>query len=303
MGPSAASAGDDLLRWVSETGSGTWDRLRDACAYVGRKHAVHRRPWIQASELSALGHIDIDWSARRWSVAPPALNLVPGLGLCIVLTGSRPHYIDRRFDEATDDLDVFPFEVPQGPAPAARFAKCASVAAAQHVADALETDLIIDPARALVAALRAADEVPIQLVPQPEMDEAQRFNTETLQWQPARTFEPGLYRVDLHGRPLHRRLDESGSWLEIDLPSGQFLSLRGRKEPALRWRPASRDNTSSPYLEVRRELVLPELAERAATVSSGFLPQVVAGWRRYRNVPEAMAEVIADRLFQKLERV
>jgi hypothetical protein len=100
------SAGDDLLRWVSEAGSGPWERMRDACAYVAEKHRLQRRPWTLASELSALGHVDIDWKSRSWSVAPPAVNLVPGLGLCVVLTGSRPFYIDRRFEEATDDLDV-----------------------------------------------------------------------------------------------------------------------------------------------------------------------------------------------------
>ena len=131
------SAGDELLRWISETGSGSWDRLRDAAAYVCEKHDLKVRPWTLATELSALGHLDVNWSNREWSVAPPALNLVPGLGLCIVLTGSRPHYVDERFDEATDDLDVYPFEVSQGQAPAAKFAKCASVEVAQNVAEAL----------------------------------------------------------------------------------------------------------------------------------------------------------------------
>ena len=111
MAESYPTAGDELLRWVSEAGSGTWPQLRDACAYVAQKYGLTAAPLILASDLSALGHIDIEWKTRSWSVALPALNLVPGLGLCLVLTGSRPYYLDQRFEEVTDEVDVYPFGI------------------------------------------------------------------------------------------------------------------------------------------------------------------------------------------------
>jgi hypothetical protein len=292
------SAGDDLLRWTSEAGAGSWERLRDASAYVCHKHQLKRRPWTLASDLSSLGHLDVDWTTRSWSVAPPALNLVPGLGLCLVLTGSRPHYVDRRFEQATDDLDVYPFEVPQPPSPSARFAKCASVEVAERVARGLGARLVIDPGGALVEALRPVEEEPTEAAPPPALDESQRFDPETLTWTWDHGRRPGLYRIDLHGRPVHRRLDDWGLWWAVDLPTGQFLSLRRRGDPVVRWR-AMADGEPA-RLEVRRELRLPILAERAATVSSGFVPREVAGWRRYLNVSRPVAAGIARALLQDL---
>lgn len=292
------SAGDDLLRWVSEAGAGSWERLRDACAYVTQKHGLDRRPWTLATELSALGHIDIDWRTRSWSVSSPAINIVPGLGLCVLLTGSRPFYVDRRFEEATDDLDVFPFEVAQAPAPAAKYAKCASVDVAERVAGGMGALLVIDPAGCLTGALRPADEEPIEAAPEPSLEEARRFDPATLRWEFDHGRRPGLYRMDLHGRPVHRRLDEYGSWWAIDLAAGQFLAIRDRAEPVVRWRPARGD--VPPRFDVRRELSLPVLAERAVTVCSGLVPQLQGDWRRYRNVRRDIAERIAAALLQQL---
>lgn len=292
------SAGDDLLRWVSEAGAGSWERLRDVCAYVTQKHGLERRPWTLATELSALGHIDVDWRTRSWSVASPAINIVPGLGLCGVLTGSRPFYVDRRFEEVTDDLDVYPFEVAQAPAPAAKYAKCASVDVAERVAAGMRALLVIDPAGSLTAALRPVDEEPIEAAPEPSLEEARRFDPTTFRWELDHGRRTGLYRIDLHGRPVHRRLDEYGSWWAIDLAAGQFLTLRDQAEPAVRWRPARGDVPAR--FDVRRELSLPVLAERAATICSGLVPQVEGDWRRYRNVRRDIAERIASALLQPL---
>lgn len=292
------TAGDDLLRWASEAGSGSWERLRDACAYVLEKHRLRRRPWTLVTDLAGLGHLDIDWKTRSWSVAPPAINLVPGLGLCAVLTGSRPFYVDQRFDEATDDLDVYPFEIAQPPSPAAKFAKCASIDVAERVARGMNAMLVIDPAGQLSSALRAVDEEPIEAAPEPALDDALRFNESKLTWDPQHHRAPGLYRVDLHGRPVHRRLDDRGDWWAIDLSAGQFLALQNRPEPVIRWRAPAAGRSGR--FDVRQELSLPVIAERALTVSSGLVPTVSDGWRQYRNVPLRIAERIADSLLQRL---
>jgi hypothetical protein len=247
-----------------------------------------------------LGHIDIDWASRRWSVAPPAINLVPGLGLCVVLTGSRPLHIDRRFDQATDDLEVYPFMMSQAPAPAAKFAKCASVEAAEHIAEGMAASFVVDPASALAGALCPVDEVPLGAASSPPpIDELQRFDPLTLRWVSDRGDDPGLYRFDLHGRPVHRRHDGNGGWWATDLSVGQFLALEGQR-PVLRWRAPQADRPA--WFEVRRELSLPILAERAATISSGLVPQISDGWRRYANVPRELAHQISKALLQNLQR-
>lgn len=295
------SAGDELLRWVSEAGSGGWDRLRDACAYLCQKHGLRRRPWTLATDLTMLGHLDIDWNTRAWSVAPPVLNLVPGLGLCIVLTGSRPYHVDLRFESATDDLEVFPFELEQAPSPAAKFAKCSSIDAAHQVASRLDSRIVVDPASSLVRALRPVDEVIIELAPEPPLDEATRFDPDALRWSPEHRRRPGLYQIDLHGRPVYRRLDEHGNWQAIDRAAGQFLALQDRgprHDPVIRWRPPTRDRPAC--FEIRSELALPILAERAMTVNSGLVPMRHAEWRRFLNVPRPLGEQIANALLQGL---
>jgi hypothetical protein len=295
----STSIGDDLLRWASEAGTGSWERLREVCSYLTHKHQKNRRPWVVASELAQLGHLEINWKERIWSVTPPVLNLVPGLGLCLVLTGSRPHYVDQRFEEATDSMDVFPFVIAQGDAPLAKYAKCASVEIAQRTAERFGSQLVIDPASQLMQVFQPIDEIPLKFASPPALDEAERFDPATLQWRSQHNRQPGLYRLDLHGRKAHRRLDHAGIWSDVELPVGQFLELHTHSKPLLRWRRPRRGELS--YLEIRRELSLPLVAERAAVISSGVVLEPNGDWRRYPNVPENIAQLIAKRLLTRLE--
>jgi hypothetical protein len=232
-----------------------------------------------------------------------ALNLVPGLGLCLVLTGSRPHYVDRRFEQSTDDLNVYPFEVDQGSSAAAKFAKCASVEVAEQVAERLSAPLVFDPAAAIVAVTPAVDLMPIHAAPAPPLDEAERFDPDSLRWRKNHDRGPGLYRIDLHGRPVHRRLDAHGSWWEIDLAAGQFIALAEAKKSVVRWRPADHSKRRPPCFEVRRGLSLPLLAERAACVSSGLEPVRTDKWVSYRNVSQDLAKQLSTLLLQDMKIV
>ena len=116
-GGNPVTAPDDLLRWASEAGGGSWRHLRDAAAYLARIHELDLRPWQLAVPLASLGHLDIDWEEQRWSVAPPAVVLSPGMGLCAYLVGARPSRMLERFAAATEDQDVYPFELTQRNAP------------------------------------------------------------------------------------------------------------------------------------------------------------------------------------------
>jgi hypothetical protein len=143
------SAGEDLLMWASEAGSGPWGHLRDTAAYLARVHDIRDRPWYLAAPLSDLGHIDLSWSSERWSVSKPALVMGRGSGLCAYLVGARSRRMLERFHAAADAQDVYPFEITQGNAPLALFAKCANVDSAQAVADRLGVPLLFDPSAAL----------------------------------------------------------------------------------------------------------------------------------------------------------
>ena len=295
-GRKPVTAPDDLLRWASETGGGTWSHLRDAAAYLTRTHALHLRPWQLAVPLTSLGHLDIDWQKQCWSVAEPAMALSPGMGLCAYLVGARPSRMLRRFHEATDDLEVYPFELNQRNAPTALFAKCSSVTVTEDVARRLGVPLIFDP------AIRIAEELPdialdedSRSSPIPTEDGLERFDPFDGRWRrvTARD-EEGLYRVDLHGRSMHRLLRD-GTWYSVDKANGQLLVLEGRTD-LLSWCRPSSDFRVPSTLEVVEWLGLPPLAERAAIASSGLMPVFSRNRRIYRNVTRLTATTIAERL-------
>ena len=289
-------APDDLLRWASETGSGSWPRLRDAAAYLTRAHELDMRPWQLAVPLTWLGHLDIDWQEQLWSVAPPAVALSPGMGLCAYLVGARPSRMVERFDEATEDLNVYPFSLPQHEAPTALFAKCSSVAVVEEVAHRLGVPVIFDPASRIVEELpdvvfdEASPSSPI-----PVEDGLERFSPISGQWGTVTgRDEDGLYRLDLYGRSMHR-LRQGDAWCAVDKAAGQLLVLKGRSD-LLFWCKPSSDFRVPSTLEVVDWLALPPLAERAAVVSSGLVPIHSGSRRIYRNVTRLTATTIAERL-------
>ena len=290
------TAPDDLLRWASEKGSGTWRQLREAAAYLTRTHALNLRPWQLAVSLTSLGHLDIDWEEGRWSVAEPAVALSRGMGLCAYLVGARPTRMLERFREATEDQDVYPFELRQRDAPVALFAKCASIAAAQEVAHRVGVPLIFDPASGI------ADEVPDVVLQAsdrcsaiPMEDGLERFDPATGLWEAvAGREDEGLYRLDLYGRSTHR-LHKSEHWYSVDRATGQLLVLKGRNDLLFWCKPSANFRIPS-TLEVAEWLRLPPIAERAAVASSGLMPVINDKRRIYRNVTRSTAFTIADRL-------
>ena len=294
------TAPDDLMRWASETGSGSWRHLRDAAAYLARTHALNVRPWQLAVPLTSLGHVDIDWREQRWSVAAPAVALSPGMGLCAYLVGARPSRMLERFDEATEDQNVYPFQLKQRNAPAALFAKCSSVTVTEEVAHRLGVPLVFDPASGIVEELPdVVSDGASPSSPVPIEDGLERFDPIDGSWrQITGRDKEGLYRLDLYGRSMHRLL-RGDDWYSVDKATGQLLVLEGRHD-LLFWCKPSNDFRVPSTFEVVEWLGLPPLAERAAVASSGLLPVAIGNRRIYRNVTRSTASTIAERLGLRL---
>ena len=302
------SPGDGLLRWASEVGSAPWDALRQAAAHLCSSHQIRVRPSRLTDSLSALGHLDIDWERRVWSVARPTINVVPGLGLCTVLTGSRTYYLEDRYRQAAEDNLIFPMEFPQPIdryaqrplAPKLMLAKCTSLEVARELAQRFDANYVEDPATGLVAAMRGIEEPPTTQAAPPQHENASWFNPETYDWVEAPpTFPGGLYRQDLGERTTHLWYDED-RWCHVELPEGQFRAIKGLDRPVFRWRPAPDNAGQASRFEMPARLRLPTLAERALTVSLGKLPTTHDGWRRYRNIPITVAATLANKLGQAL---
>jgi hypothetical protein len=202
----------------------------------------------------------------------------------------------ERFDAATDSLDIYPFDIPQGHAPSALFAKCASVDSGYQLADRLGVDLLLDPASGLAQRLRVIDPSRLDVASPPPVEETlQRFDPGTFIWEPVVDRErDGLYRIDLYGRNLHR-LHLGDEWYRVDQAIGQLLVLRDRP-PVLGWSPPNSDWSVPSVLDVPSWLALPQLADRAAVAASGLLPVRSKGRRLYCNVSRVVARTLAERL-------
>lgn len=150
MTAGATSVGDSVLRWASEVGSGSWAWFTDAVASCGAKApAGPAKAWIVASQLSSLGHLDIDWTEREWSVAAPCLALPRGLGMCAFLAGWRTSDLVGRMRRALDQrVDLYMFVRPQGHASSAIFVKAQAADRLADLAEELHIKVVYDPARA-----------------------------------------------------------------------------------------------------------------------------------------------------------
>jgi hypothetical protein len=289
-----ASVGDDILRWASENGNGRWVHLSEAIAHtMAIRNQKDVRSWILASDLSDLGHMDVDWDAGTWSASPPCLVVSRGLGLCAYLTGWRTSMLLSRFEAAADDLDIFPFEVPQGQGPKAIFAKCSSVEAIEGLAARLRVPVVYDPCKRLAELIRFNARPRRLGAPPPPDEELARFEPGGLRWISVSTAsQTGLYRFELHGRKTFRLFD-SGEWYIVDRSEGQLQVLAGRDD-VVRWHAPSADGSSPRAMSVHFAVSLPPLVTRAAVSASGLLPLRRGGRLVYINVARDAAATLAE---------
>ena len=303
------NAGDELLRWVSEVGSGTWDQLRQASRYLMERHKINRRDSYLGSSLSKLGHLEIDWISSTWAVVKPTLNVIPGMGLVVVMTGSRPQVVEDRLKNAANTVDVYALPLqPQQAAdqPHIRMLKCADLNEARSVANRLNSRFIIDPASRLATSLIPLEQYPLEKAAAPhpnERESVKLYDIDSRSWiQISKlisfNWRDGLYEVPGWGRP--RFLIKRGSdWFQTEKTYGMFHEYKrvGIKN-VLMWHQMK--NCDSGYLYVDRDVVLPILAERSLVMCSGFSALEINTKIAYINVPRDVASEIARRLGQSI---
>ena len=303
------NAGDELLRWVSEVGSGTWDQLRQASRYLMERHKINRRDSYLGSSLSKLGHLEIDWVSSTWAVVKPTLNVIPGMGLVVVMTGSRPQVVEDRLKNAANTVDVYALPLqPQQSAdqPHIRMLKCADLNEARSVANRLNSRFIIDPASRLAASLIPLEQYPLERAAAPhpnERESVKLYNIDSRSWiQISKlisfNWPDGLYEVPGWGRP--RFLVKRGSdWFQTEKTYGMFHEYkRVGIQNVFKW--LQMENSESGYLYVDRDVVLPILAERSLVMCSGFSALEINTKIAYINVPREVASEIARRLEQRI---
>ncbi|MBN3932558.1 hypothetical protein IQ279_23575 [Streptomyces verrucosisporus] len=311
---SSSEFGGILLRWLSESRSGRASALRDGVRGQARAWGLELSEyadWDWMRKAAALGFIDVDLRADRWSVAPPVLTRLPHTDGLALLTGARTARISTRVEEAArewmeliavphrpedgeaplPDTLLFQYEDPRSPREAAE------LLGVRHVP---------------CAALRLAELLP-QAAPGPEsappggstIGTLEKYEPRLQRFVPAAgDDEDGLYRWRGADYARLTRVRRDGVFHTVDRETGIYLELARHRTGAMRWRPESgRGRAGVGRLFVDRYAPLPALHERAAVLCSGFPPS--AGKQRqtraYDNVPRTLAEAIAASLRQNLE--
>jgi hypothetical protein len=309
---------DTLLQWVSERGDGSLTAFRQAHDWLtqGDAHSGH---WTWALQsLQSLGHIEVDWEARRWEVAPPTIATIVGGGGYALLCGARPRWFLRRLDSLDSDPDlahladsiVLERPVPQDHGPSLQLVTLDEEREAAEICEALgvqyspfAADRLLHLLPRLTYLVRAGRRtepgLPGGVLP-----------TRMGAGEPGRPlFEDiidpdhltaGAYCMALFDTRRYFFMYRNDEVFEAGRGEVIFMELRRRGQHVLRW-----DETDRSLL-VPSRFRLPQLYERAVVLRTGLLPSTEPDARthallfRYRNIDRAFAEVLADLLGQKL---
>ncbi|MFJ4241023.1 hypothetical protein ACIP17_10475 [Streptomyces iakyrus] len=306
--------GEILLRWLSESRSGKASALRDGVRSQAQARDLELKEyadWDWMRKVAALGFIDVDLRADRWSVAPPVLTRLPHADGLALLTGARTARISARVDEAAQEwmeLITVPhrLEAGEAPLPDTLLFQYEDLRALQEAADLLGARYVP------CAALQLMDLFP-QATPGPESappgggtaNTLEKYELRLQRFVPVETDnEDGLYRWRGADYARLTRVRRNGVFYAVERETGIYLELARHRTGATRWRPeAGKGRVGIGRLFVDRYAPLPALHERAAVLCSGFPPSVGkhVHTRTYDNVPRGLAEAIAVSLQQNLE--
>jgi hypothetical protein len=270
---------DRLLEWCSARLDGTRAVFTEALEFLcGLQSATEA--YRELSQLERLGHLEIDWtSGANWCVTPAALTLLRNAGGNALFVGMRPPGFEdvvREYARA-HKLTFTVREQPNGPA-AWYLGFCDDA----MVRDAANDLGLVHVPR---ASRRYADLLPTITAQveahrsffRPGRTACQRFVPESLSFEPyegSRELEEGLYQFQDYGPASYVIVGPGTStavlrdrWVAV-----HFDLLRQRRRRNLRtfhtvgWHPETET------LYSRAKVQLPQLAARAATLSTGLLP-------------------------------
>ncbi|MFD6322441.1 hypothetical protein ACFWOL_06045 [Streptomyces sp. NPDC058442] len=311
---SSTEFGAILLRWLSESRSGRASALRDGVRSQAQAWGLEPKEyadWNWMRTAAALGLIDVDLRADRWSVAPPVLTRLPHADGLAVLTGARTARISARVEEAAQEwmeLIAVPHQPEAGEVPLPD----TLLVQYEDPRTLRETAELLGVRHVPCAALQLMKLLP-QAAPGPESAPPGGSTANTLEkYQPrlhrfvpvASDDEDGLYRWRGADYARLTRVRSNGVFHAVDHETGRYMELARHRTGVMRWRPESGEGRAGTgRLFVDRYAPLPALHERAAVLCSGFPPTVGrhTQTRAYDNVPKTLAAAIAASLHQNLE--
>ena len=299
-----------MLAWMSETGAGDVRDLRQRVAWLARNADLNPQAFVTGRwlrDLSALCHVEVDWTGARWAITPSIAVLLPSCGGTAVLTGSRRMGVIEKLDA------IVSVQTSQGVGSDSRLATPTQIY--------LQADSIMELAEGLQHCGigyvgRAADHIANRLpqlqlgapaappaygtpVKHLEVDDVIHFVNGGV------TGDSGLCVVTVQGRPsyLYRSGDE---WFHTDHANGVLWALAESGHRVFRWRHERTDGIDAiGTLFIDQGAPLPPLQARALVLCSG-IPTAFGDMAKtaiYRNVPRAVADQVARSVRQRLTTI
>lgn len=288
-----------LLEYMSELETGLWSRFRQTLDVLNNTD-VDPHPSTRARELSALGHIEFAFDSNlQWCVAPAVFSWqAMNDEQCGVLCGRRTHrLLCHIYDIAkTNNLKVEKVKQPDAPdvimiyAPTQKIAddfthRCG--AESEHRFPAKLANLL--PHLNVYTSL-------LHEKTEPTGYGIKKFSHITLGWDTVEsTSEEGFYWYDTY-RPTYR-LKFNMRCVQVSRSLGIFLWLQQRKQTVIEY------DIHNQTLSIPTKTPLPILWARAATLSSGCLPEPFykngLRYERYHNISSALGWALMDKLGQK----
>jgi hypothetical protein len=290
---------EQLLHWTAERGSGTLADFESAHAWATGEDVPALRG---LRVMSALGHVEVDWSRGRWGAVCPTVTLLPDAAGYGLVVGARTARLTKLLNSA-EDPDIFVDLQPQRAAPHACFVASDSEQALERLASRFELPFVHSVAGRLADVLPPLDAM-LRPYREPAMATyygIERFNLDENFVPVDGDADPGLYLYEVAGPRRMQFAADDGSRHRVDLAVGTWAEARRLGVADLiYWQPDGTTGTLfTPWM-----LPLPVLHARAAALCSGLRP----GWNDhgdivYVNVPEWVAVRIAESLGQGLERL
>ncbi|MGW0651368.1 hypothetical protein ACWD4T_21565 [Streptomyces umbrinus] len=311
---SPTGIGGVLLRWLSERNNGKASALREGIRSTAQAHRIalsEYADWDWMRTTSALGFLDLDLRADRWSAAPLVLTHLPHSDGLSLIAGARTAAVNDHLQRAADDwleLLAVPAEPRDGAVPlpdtllvqyddpellpetakqiGARFVPCAALQLGELLPRTAVGPEAAPPGGAGLSSLERYDIGKQRFVPV----DGHR--------------EDGLYRWRGADNTRLVRLRQRGVFYATERETGVYLELARHGRNAVRWRAEPPPGRSAcGRLFVDRSAPLPPLHQRAAVLCTG-LPPIPGNHREtlaFDNVPLVLAEAIAASLLQNLE--
>lgn len=310
---------DELLAWVSELGSGSYDDFKAAWTWLAEDVAgradERAKAWMVLSDFAALGHLEVAWGEHpRWCAAPPVLTSIPRSGGRVLVTGARTRKLlavhgnglTGELEDVAADEELWLDRVnshAREAGPTTILLACEQDRDAERVAGRLGIQWTFSVPERLSRVLPSLSSWERTWVrgELPSGFEVECFNPDPaqLRWrETADVSQYGLYRSKTYSQDVHALLGPTG-WWRVPREQAVYEVLRWERTHVLRY------DARTMELSVPVRAPLPALQARCAVLCSGLLPrnQYPRGQpplRTYPNVDPQIASRIAASLAQEL---